>query len=115
MERYFGADPAGLPGNDDAGALSAWFVFSAMGFYPVTPGRAEYRLGSPLFEKVTIHLSESHHEGQTFVIDAPGNSASNVFITKATLDGRPLEGSVLAHRSITSGGELRLQMSDTPN
>lgn len=115
MERYFGADPAGLPGNDDAGALSAWFVFSAMGFYPVTPGRAEYRLGSPLFEKVTIHLSESHHEGQTFVIDAPGNSAANVFITEATLDGRPLEGSVLTHRSITSGGELRLQMSDTPN
>jgi predicted alpha-1,2-mannosidase len=115
MERYFGTGPAGLPGNDDAGTLSAWFVFSAMGFYPVTPGLAEYRLGSPLFEKVTIHLSESHHEGETFVIEALGNGAQNVFITEAHLNGRPLEGAVLAHGAITRGGELRLRMSATPN
>jgi putative alpha-1,2-mannosidase len=86
-----------------------------MGFYPVTPGLAEYRLGSPLFEEVTIHLSESHHEGETFVIEASHNGPENVFIAEAHLNGQPLEGAVLAHGAITRGGVLRLGMSATPN
>jgi predicted alpha-1,2-mannosidase len=80
MDRYFGTGPDGLPGNDDAGALSAWFVFSALGFYPVTPGSAEYRVGSPLFERATLHLSETHHGGNTFVIEAVDNSPHHVAI-----------------------------------
>jgi predicted alpha-1,2-mannosidase len=115
VERYFGAEPDGLPGNDDAGALSAWLVFSAMGFYPVTPGLAEYRLGSPLFERITIHLSEAHHAGETFVIEAPGNAPSHIFVREARLDGQLLEQPVLLHDAITAGGTLRLQMSDAPN
>lgn len=115
IERYFGAGPDGLPGNDDAGALSAWLVFSAMGFYPVTPGLAEYRLGSPLFERVTIHLSEAHHAGETFVIEAPGNAPSQIFVREARLDGELLEQPVLPHDAITGGGTLRLRMSDAPN
>ena len=115
MDRHFGNGPYGLPGNDDAGALSAWFVFSAMGFYPVTPGLPQYRLGSPLFERVTIHLSEAHHEGDTFVIEAMNNTAENIFVGAASLDGQSLPGPVLPHQSITRGGVLRLQMSATPN
>jgi predicted alpha-1,2-mannosidase len=115
MEQYFGIGPDGLPGNDDAGALSAWFVFSAMGFYPVTPGLPEYRLGSPLFERITIRLSEAHHDGESFVVEASGNAAENVFIGEASLNGQPLEAPALRHDAITAGGTLRLQMTATPN
>ena len=114
MERFFGRGPDGLPGNDDAGALSAWFVFSAMGFYPVTPGLPEYRLGSPLFERITLHLSPNHHDGETFVIEADGNGPDSVFVTSAALDDQPLSTPVLSHQAITRGGTLRLQMSQTP-
>jgi predicted alpha-1,2-mannosidase len=115
MEQYFGTGPDGLPGNDDAGALSAWFIFSAMGFYPVTPGLPEYRLGSPLFERITIHLSEAHHAGETFVIEALDNAADSVFIGEANLNGQPLAAPVIPHATITGGGALRLQMTATPN
>jgi predicted alpha-1,2-mannosidase len=115
MERYFGAGPDGLPGNDDAGALSAWFVFSAMGFYPVTPGLPEYRLGSPLFERVTIHLDNTHHEGETFVVEASSNTAENIFVAEACLGGEPLSAPVIPHEAITRGGTLHLQMTATPH
>lgn len=115
MEEFFGRGPDGLPGNDDAGALSSWFVFSAMGFYPVTPGLPEYRLGSPLFERITLHLSPNHHNGDTFVIEAPGNAPDTVFVTSATLDDQSLTTPVLSHQAITDGGTLRLEMGATPN
>jgi predicted alpha-1,2-mannosidase len=115
MDGYFGTGSDGLPGNDDAGTLSAWFVFSAMGFYPVTPGLPEYRLGSPLFERITIHLSEAHHDGSTFVIEALDNTTENIFVGEASLGGQPLSAPVLSHEAITSGGLLRLQMSALPN
>jgi putative alpha-1,2-mannosidase len=86
-----------------------------MGFYPVTPGLPEYRLGSPLFERITIHLSEAHHTGEAFVIEALGNGAEEVFIREANLDGQPLVVPVLPHDAITRGGVLRLQMTATPN
>jgi predicted alpha-1,2-mannosidase len=115
MERYFGAGPDGLPGNDDAGALSAWFVFSAMGFYPVTPGLPEYRLGSPLFERVTIHLDNTHHEGETFVVEASNNTTENIFVAEASLGGEPLSAPVIPHQAITHGGTLHLRMTATPH
>lgn len=107
--------PAGLPGNDDAGTMSAWFVFFAMGFYPVTPGLPEYRLGSPLFERVTIHLSDAHHSGETFVIEAPGNRDETFYVREALLNDEPVASPALSHDAITSGGTLRLQMSATPD
>lgn len=82
-----------------------------MGFYPVTPGLAEYRVGSPLFDGVTIHLSERHHEGNHFVIEAPGNGPDAMLVREASLDGRTLDRPVLAHDAITAGGLLRLQMA----
>ena len=114
MDRYFGTEPDGLLGNDDAGTLSAWFVFSAMGFYPVTPGLAEYRLCSPLFERITINLSERHHAGDAFVIDASGNTPDTPSVREASLDSGPLAAPVRSHTAITRGGTLRLQMSATP-
>lgn len=110
MSRHFGSGPGGLPGNDDAGALSAWFVFSAMGFYPVTPGKPEYRLGSPLFERIVIHLTEGFHEGETFVVEAAGNRASTVLVRSATLNGKPLQSPILSHQAIVEGGTLALEM-----
>ncbi|MFW2387245.1 MAG: GH92 family glycosyl hydrolase [Polyangiales bacterium] len=115
LSRNFGVEPDGLPGNDDAGTMSAWFVFSAMGFYPVTPGLPEYRLGSPLFERVTIHLSDAHHSGEAFVIEAPGNRAETFYVREALLNDEPISSPALSHDAITSGGTLRLQMSATPN
>lgn len=79
MEEDFTPEPDGLLGDDDTGTMRAWFVFSALGFFPATPGLAEYRIGSPLFEWMTLHLSETHFGGNTFVVEAPGNSKDAVF------------------------------------
>ena len=115
MDRYFGTGADGLPGNDDAGALSAWFVFSALGFYPVTPGRAEYRVGSPLFERVAIHLDDPRYSGETFVIEAEGNAPDHVLIEQMTLNGKQLLRPALSHQDITAGGVLRLRMAGSSN
>jgi predicted alpha-1,2-mannosidase len=111
MARYFGTRPEGLPGNDDAGALSAWFVFSAMGFYPLTPGSPEYRLGSPLFERVVLHLTDGFHKGEAFVIEAPGNNETSTLVKSAMLNGVPLQQAALTHTSVTNGGTLFLEMT----
>jgi putative alpha-1,2-mannosidase len=86
-----------------------------MGFYPVTPGLPEYRLGSPLFERVTVHLSEAHHGGEAFVIDAPGNAPGRIFVDEARLNGEILTRPVLSHDAITAGGSLHFRMSDAAN
>ena len=104
-----------MPGNDDAGALSAWFVFSAMGFYPVTPGAPEYRLGSPLFDRVTIRLSRAHHRGESFTIEAMRSSPSDILVDSASLDGDLLDDPALPHEAITSGGVLRFEMTSGTN
>ena len=113
MSKYFTAEPDGIAGNDDTGAMGAWFVFSAMGFYPVTPGLPEYRLGSPLFERIILHLSPQYHDGETFVIEADGNGPDHVYTTSVMLNGVPHTTPVLTHEAITAGGTLSLQMSDT--
>ncbi|MBM4387912.1 MAG: GH92 family glycosyl hydrolase, partial [Deltaproteobacteria bacterium] len=79
MEKHFKNDPYGLPGNDDAGATSAWFVFSAMGLYPVNPGDAAYEIGSPVFDKTTIYLNEDHYKGGKFVIEAKRSSEDDIY------------------------------------
>ena len=94
--------PGGLSGNDDAGQMSAWYVFSAMGFYPVCPSTPEYWIGAPLFDRVTI----TPEGGKPFVIEAPGASARRDFKT-VTLNGSPLDPTSLTHRALTSGGTLR--------
>lgn len=104
-------EPGGLPGNDDAGQMSAWYVFSALGFYPVTPGIPRYELGSPLFRNATIHLPN----GKSFRIITLRNSAHAPYIQSVTLNGAPLNRYWLTHNEIMSGGTLVVRMSSRPN
>jgi len=111
MEKLYNCTSAGYCGDEDNGQTSAWYVFSAMGFYPVCPGTSEYALGSPLFEKVTIHLPGK----KKFVIRAKGNSKDAPYIRSARLDGKPFGRNFLTHDELTGGGELVLEMSATPD
>ena len=98
----------GLVGNEDVGQMSAWYVLASIGIHPVCPGDTRYELTSPVFKRVTIHLPN----GKDFVIDAPGNSEENIYISSASLNGRPLEGTYIDHSDILSGGTLTLNMSN---
>ncbi|MEO1022484.1 MAG: GH92 family glycosyl hydrolase [Bacteroidota bacterium] len=107
LDFYFDLGPAGYPGNDDAGTISAWYIFSAMGFYPVTPGLTEYELVVPRFEEVTIELQPGFHDGSTFRIVSKGDVEKG-YITNKKLNGAELEGYQLDHFDITKGGTLEL-------
>jgi predicted alpha-1,2-mannosidase len=109
--RYRTSNPYGLPGNDDCGQMSSWYVFSAMGFYPVEPPSLTYEIGRPIFDKVTIHLSN----GKDFVIEAQNVSESNMYIQSATLNGRPLVKPWFEHSKLIGGGELTFVMGSSPN
>lgn len=106
----FGTGPSGLPGNDDAGQMSAWYVLSAMGFYQERPGTPTYSIGSPLFTRVVIH----QENGRSFTIMAHGNSAQNIFVHSVTLNGRSLPQPQFSHHDIVSGATLVLQMGAKP-
>ena len=109
--RLYHSGPVGFPGDEDQGAMSAWYVWSALGFFPVTPGVDQYVIGSPVFGKMTVALEN----GNTFTVIAEGNSPENVYIQSATLDGEPLERNYLYHSEVVAGGELRLVMGPQPN
>nr|WKN35452.1 GH92 family glycosyl hydrolase [Tunicatimonas sp. TK19036] len=107
---YFN-DPNGLPGNEDCGQMSAWYILNAMGFYSFCPGSAQYSIGRPLFDEVTIDLSN----GKQFTISTENNSRENKYIQSATLNGEPLSLPVFSHQDILNGGELSFVMGDQPN
>jgi len=111
VEENYSTDPGGLPGNDDLGTLSSWFVFSAMGFYPVTPGTTQYQIGSPVFEETIIHL----YNGHQFVLKANQVSRQNKFIQSASINGMPFNRSWITHEEIVSGKTLVLEMGPNPN
>lgn len=100
----YGTGPGGLSGNDDAGQMSAWYVFSAMGFYPVCPGSNEYQLSSPVFSQVTLQLDKEYYPGGKFVLQAPGENYYGEFNT-ALLNGKPTPP-VLQHDELKKGGKL---------
>lgn len=104
--------PAGIPGNDDCGQLASWFVFAALGFYPVNAANGVYVLGSPLVKRVAIRNPAN---GSTFTIIADKNSAENIYIQQAELNGKELHRSWITHAQIAAGGELRLRMGPSPN
>ena len=110
MDEMYSARPDGLSGNEDCGQMSAWFVLSAMGFYPVTPVGGDYSIGTPLFEKTTLHLDN----GKDFTIRAPGVSGSNFYVKNLRLSGREHGENCISHNDITAGGELAFEMSATP-
>ena len=108
METMYGPNVDGLCGNDDAGQMSAWYIFSTLGFYPVTPGSPNYALGSPLVKEAIIHLGN----GKTLTIKANNQSRENVYVKTVSVNGRVLEGSLLSHNDIMNGGEIVFEMSD---
>lgn len=111
MDSLYTTGPEGLSGNEDCGQMSAWYVFSALGFYPVTPGITTYVIGTPLFPEATISLPN----GNDFTIRAEGVSKENVYIQSATLRGEAYTRAYLDHSDLTAGGELVFVMGPAPN
>lgn len=111
LNELYTTEPDGLAGNDDCGQISAWYILSSMGFYPVAPGQTIYAIGSPLFAKTTIHLES----GKTFVIKANSVSKENIYIQSARLNGNDYTKSYLKHEDIMNGGELVFEMGPNPN
>ncbi|MCL1036812.1 GH92 family glycosyl hydrolase [Shewanella submarina] len=111
MDTLYAPTPDGYCGDEDNGQTSAWYVFSALGFYPVTPGTDQYVIGSPLFNKVTMTLPGD----KKLTISASGNSATTPYIQSLSFNGRAYSHNWLSHRELLQGGELTFTMSDTPN
>ncbi|MEV6564376.1 GH92 family glycosyl hydrolase [Streptomyces kronopolitis] len=109
---YLGSESGqGYPGDEDNGEMSAWYVFSALGFYPLVMGQGEYAVGSPLFTKATVHLEN----GRDLTVNAPHNSARNLYVQKLTLDGKPWNSTALPHRLLARGGTLDFTMGPRPS
>jgi predicted alpha-1,2-mannosidase len=111
MRKLYQATPDGYCGDEDNGQTSAWYVFSALGFYPVCPGTDQYVLGAPLFKKLTLHLDN----GKQFVISAPANSRTNLYVEKAVLNGQVWDKNWIAPSVIRQGGEIEFTMGAMPN
>ena len=111
MDQFYKPTPDGLIGNEDCGQMSAWYVFSAAGFYPVTPGSTTYAIGTPLFPTVRFNFEN----GKSFVVKAQGVSDRNVYIQSATLNGQAYSKSYLEHADLMSGGELVFHMGPQAN
>jgi predicted alpha-1,2-mannosidase len=111
MDIWYGDGPLGIPGDDDGGETSSWYVFSAMGFYPVCPGSPVYEIGSPIFEKSVIRMDNS----KEFTVIAHHVSAQNKYIQSAQLNGKPLQRAWFRHAEIANGGTLVLEMGNKPN
>jgi predicted alpha-1,2-mannosidase len=103
--------PEGLSGNDDLGQMSAWLMFTSLGFYPVTPASNEYAIGRPFVDKAALNLPN----GKRFTVRAEGMADSKPYVGKLTLNGKPLTRAFLKHEEIVAGGELVFTMSATPN
>ena len=111
LDKLYNYTPDGYCGDEDNGQTSAWYVFSAMGFYPVAPGTGEYVMGSPLFNEISLELEN----GKSFVIRAAGNSSENAFIQSAEMNGKVFTKNYITHSELINGGELNLKMTDAPN
>jgi len=111
MDDLYTNNPDGLSGNEDCGQMSAWYVLSAMGFYPVTPGTDKYIIGSPVFDSITINLEN----GNKFRIITIDNSSLNIYIQSVTYNGEPWTKSFITHKMIMDGGDLVFEMGEFPN
>ena len=111
VRTYYLPIPSGLPGNDDCGQLSSWYLFSAMGFYPMCPGSDEYQIGTPAMKEIIINLEN----GKKFRVTTENFSKENIYIQSLTLNGKPYKSSMIKHHDIMSGGELKFTLGATPN
>ena len=111
MDKLYTAGPDGYCGDEDNGQTSAWYVFSALGFYPVCPGTDEYIVGAPLFKKATLHFEN----GNSLVIDAPNNSKKNFYVNSMNVNGTDYTKNYLRHEELFKGGIIKVYMSNQPN
>ena len=110
MHELYKNTPAGLCGNEDCGQMSAWYVFSAMGFYPVDPVSGKYEIGTPMYPEMKMHLAN----GKTFTILAPAVSKENIYIQSVKLDGKPYDKSYITHEQIMNGSIFEFEMGNKP-
>jgi predicted alpha-1,2-mannosidase len=111
MNRMYTPAPDGYCGDEDNGQTSAWYVFTALGFYPVCPGSNEYVLGAPLFKKATLHLENE----KDLIINAPDNNNENIYIQSMSIDGKNYTKNYLKHSDIINGGVIDYKMNNQPN
>jgi len=111
MNKLYSPYPDGLCGDEDNGQTSAWYVFSAIGFYPVTPGTGQYAIGSPLFPNVKLHLEN----GNTFEVNAENNTFDNVYINSIYKNNEEYKLNYISYEDIMNGDLFSLKMTDTPN
>jgi len=111
MKEFYHDDPDGVIGNEDCGQMSAWYIFSSLGFYPVFPASGNYVIGSPLFDKATIRLPE----GKSFTVDVRNNSPENIYIQQIELNGQKLSKGAINHKEILNGGLMKIVMGNKPN
>jgi putative alpha-1,2-mannosidase len=111
VDTWFTDTTLGMPGDEDGGGMSAFVVFSMMGFYPVTPGLPAYDLASPVFDRITIRLAN----GKSLKIVCRNNSRDNKYIQSVVLNGKPLPQVWFKHADIQNGGTIELQMGNVPN
>jgi putative alpha-1,2-mannosidase len=111
LTEMYKAAPDGIIGNDDCGQMSAWFVFSALGFYPVDPVEAAYVFGAPLFERAQLRVGE----GRKLIIEAPGNGPDRPYIQSVRWRGQPWARSWISHAELIEGGTIRFEMGVEPN
>lgn len=110
-EKLYNSGPEGFCGDEDNGEMSAWYLLNAMGLFPLTPGRAEYVLTNPLFQRAAIHLTSD----KTFEISAPNNTSSTIYVQKRTLNGKEYTPTYITHQEIVMGGSLQVEMGASPN
>jgi len=110
LETMYGNSVDGLCGNDDAGQMSAWYVFSALGFYPVNPGSDEYAIGSPIIDEASITLAD----GKILSIKTVNQGPENIYISKVVLNGNEIFGNSFKHSQIKNGGEMVFHMTNQP-
>jgi len=111
MKEFYHDDPDGVIGNEDCGQMSAWYIFSSLGFYPVFPASGNYVLGSPLFDKATIRLPE----GKRFTVEVVNNSPDNIYIQQIELNAQQQSKAAINHKDILKGGLLKIVMGNKPN
>jgi putative alpha-1,2-mannosidase len=110
IKRMYHSGPDGLGGNDDTGQMSAWYIFTSLGFYPVAPGSPDYALGSPLVEEAILKLDNIN----SVKIIAKNQSAKNVFVKSVSVDGKKLDRNYLTHDEVTKSREIVFEMSSKP-
>lgn len=114
LTRYFGNRPGGLPGNDDAGTMSAWQNLSMMGIYPTCPALPEYVITTPTFDKVTVKLDPKYYSKSELVIEAKNRTAENIYIDRIELNGKPYKSFFISHKDLTDAGRLTIYCTSKP-